>query len=82
MSVSFLDLFANTGVVSYKRPVEGLEEAVQLLYWARGITDTGMIEYVHTKNDADLIKLSKVCDVLITQRGLRKGGESARRKRI
>lgn len=78
MGVSFLDLFTNTGNVSYKRHVEGLEESIQLLDWARGITDTDMIEYVHTKSDTDLIKLSKVCDVLITQRGLSKGGNIGR----
>ena len=74
MSVSLLDLFSRTGSVRYEEEVAGLSEAIQLLEWARGIDDVDMIKYVHTKTDSDLVKLSKVCDVLLTQRGLRKSG--------
>ena len=74
MSVSLLDLFSRTGNVRYEEEVVGLSEAIQLLDWSRGIDDVEMIKYVHTKTDSDLVKLSKICDVLLTQRGLRKSG--------
>ena len=74
MQVSLLELFSRTGSVRYEKEVEGLSEVIQLLDWARGIDDVDMIKYVHTKTDSDLVKLSKVCDVLLTQRGLRKSG--------
>lgn len=74
MSVSLLELFSRTGGVRYEEEVAGLSEAIQLLDWARGIDDVDMIKYVHTKTDSDLVKLSKVCDVLLTQRGLRESG--------
>lgn len=74
MSVSILELFSRTGNVSYEKEVVGLSEAIHLLDWSRGIDDVDMIKYAHTKTDDDLVKLSKICDVLITQRGIGKKG--------
>lgn len=72
MPASLLDLFSRTGSVSYEKEDGSLNESIKLLYWSRGIDDVDMIKYVHTKTDSDLVKLSKVCDVLLTQRGLGK----------
>lgn len=72
VTVSLWELFVSTGNTS--RTDSKLDEAISLCDWARGITDRGIISFAHNKSDADLIKLSKVCDVLMMERGISKGG--------